>query len=593
MRLVCLVFAPSLGYAVLVWHEIMRAVETCTWDREGVCVYRALSKKVGNAVRTYEVVQVLVRYGFKDVVDRFHLREGLPAKVLRGLHLIEAQSGEPETQGRRLRAALTELGPTAVKFGQILSTRPDLVGPEMAKDLGQLQDRVQAVEFEKIKPVLEEELGTSLADLFFEFNEEAVASASLSQVYRAITRTGKRVAVKVQRPGVRRIIDADLALMRSIAELLVEHVSDIAWMDPVGTVDEFARSVKRELDFGIEARIIERFHKNYEGDPDVFVPRVYAELSSERVLTMDWVDGVRVDDIPQYGRFRSNPHTVAVTGAETLCKQVFEHRFFHADPHPGNIMLVGENRIAFLDYGMVGSLERSDTMAMADVLRAIFQQDAEAAVQAVLQFTTSGDVDNYGALVHEVADYIAFDAEAIIASGEVGKAIDRLTTILRKYQLQLAPRVSLLLKALATVESTGRALDPQIDMVPIIQPYVERIVTQRFSPAQLAREARKNMVLFMRLGREMPTDISNLMRMLRRGKLKIQLNHEGLSHLAAAIDRASNRVTVGLVTGSIIVGSSLLLAADIGARTLGLGGFIFAGLLGITLVISILRSRDF
>ncbi len=556
-------------------------------------MYRSISKRVGNAVRTYEVVQVLVRYGFKDVVDRFRLHEGLPAKVLRGLRLIEAPSGEPETQGRRLRAALTEIGPTAVKFGQILSTRPDLMGVEMAKDLGQLQDRVSTVDFDKIRPVIEEELGASIRELFFEFNEEAVASASLSQVYRATTRTGKRVAVKVQRPGVRRVIEADLTLMHSIAELVTEHVSDIAWMNPVGTVDEFARSVRRELDFTIEARIIERFHKNYEGDPHVFVPRVYTDLSSERVLTMDWVDGIRVDDIAQYGRYRSNPHTVAVTGADTLCKQVFEHRYFHADPHPGNILLIGENRIAFLDYGMVGSLEETDTATIADVLRAIFRQDAASAVQAMLQFTTSGESEDYAALVHEVADYIAFDAEAIIASGEVGKAIDRLTAIMRKYKLQLAPRVSLLMKALVTIESTGRALDPGIDMVPIIQPYVERIVVQRFSPAQLAREARQNMVLLMRLSRQMPADIANLMRMLRRGKLKIQLNHEGINYLAAATDRASNRITVGLVTGSIIVGSSLLLAADIGARTLGLGGFIFAGLLGLTLVISILRSRDF
>ncbi len=556
-------------------------------------MYRSVSKRVGNAVRLAEVVQVLVRYGFSDVVHRLGLHEGLPAKVLRGLHLIEAPSAELDTQGRRLRAALTEIGPTAVKFGQILSTRPDLVGVAMAKDLGQLQDRVAATAFDTMKPVIEEELKSPLHDLFFEFDEEAIASASLSQVYRAVTRTGKRVAVKVQRPGIRRVIDADLDLMRAIAEWIAEHVSDVAWMDPEGMVEEFARSVKRELDFSIEARIIERFRKNYEGDPHVFIPRVYPELSSERVMTMDWVEGVRVDEITQYGRFRSNPHTVAVTGAETLCKQVFEHRFFHADPHPGNIMLVGENRIAFLDYGMVGSLEESDTVAIADVLRAIFHQDAEAAVQAVLQFTTSGEVGDHSALVHEVADYIAFDAEAIIASGEVGKAIDRLTVILRKYKLQLAPRVSLLLKALATVESTGRALDPQIDMVPIIQPYAEQIVQQRFAPTQLAREARKNMMLMMRLGREMPKDISQLMRMLRRGNFKMQLNHEGLSHLASAIDRASNRVTVGLVTGSIIVGSSLLLAADIGARTLGLGGFIFAGLLGLTLVISILRARDF
>ena len=555
-------------------------------------MYRTISKRVGNAVRLAEVVQVLVRYGFSDVVHRLGLHEGLPAKVLRGFRLIEAPSGEPETQGRRLRAALTELGPTAVKFGQILSTRPDLVGGEMAKDLGLLQDRVRAIEFEKLKPVIEEELGAPLADLFSEFNEEAVASASLSQVYRATTRTGKRVAVKVQRPGVRRIIEADLLLMRSIAEWIVERVPDVTWMNPVGTVDEFARSVKRELDFAIEARIIEQFRKNYDGDPRVFVPRVYTELSSERVLAMDWVEGVRVDDIAQYGRYRSNPQTVAVTGADTLCKQVFEHRFFHADPHPGNILLIGENRIAFLDYGMVGSLEETDTATIADVLRAIFRQDAESAVQAMLQFTTSGETDEYSALVHEVADYIAFDAQAIISTGEVGKAIDRLTAIMRKYRLQLAPRVSLLMKALATVESTGRALDPEIDMVPIIQPYVERIVAQRFSPGQLAREARQNMALLVRMGRQVPGDVGHLMRMLRAGKLKIQLNHEGINHLAAAIDRASNRVTVGLITGAIIVGSSLLLAADIGARTLGLSGFIFAGLLGLSLVFSILRSRD-
>ncbi len=587
-----LVFFSALGYAGTATARTEQHAPGQSRAVEDLKVYRTISKRVGNAVRLAEVVQVLVRYGFSDVVHRLSLHEGLPAKVLRGLRIIEAPSGEPETQGRRLRAALTELGPTAVKFGQILSTRPALVGAELAKDLGQLQDHVQALEFDQLKPVIEEELGAPIGDLFTEFDEDAVASASLSQVYRARTRSGIPVAVKVQRPGVRRIIDADLQLMHAIAEWIAERVSDIAWMNPVGTVDEFARSVRRELDFNIEARIIEQFRKNYDGDPLVFVPRVYPELSSERVLTMDWVEGVRVDDIAQYPQFRSNPHSVAATGADTLCKQVFEYRFFHADPHPGNILLIGENRIAFLDYGMVGSLEEADTATIADVLRAIFRQDAESAVQAMLQFTTSGEIDEYGALVHEVADYIAFDAQAILSTGEVGKAIDRLTTIMRKYRLQLAPRVSLLMKALVTVESTGRALDPDIDMVPIIKPYVERIVAHRFSPAQLARETRHNMALFVRMGRQMPGDLSHLLRMLRTGRLKIQLNHEGINHLAAALDRASNRVTVGLITGAVIVGSSLLLGADIGARTLGLGGFIFAGLLGLSLVVSILRSRN-
>lgn len=556
-------------------------------------MYRSITRRVGDAVRLAEVIQVLVRHGFADIVRRLGLHEGIPAKLLRGLHLIEAAGGEPETAGKRLRAALTELGPTAVKFGQILSTRPDVIGADIAADLHLLQDRVDTLPFDEIRPVLEGELGGRLEELFEEFDPVPVAAASLSQVYSAVVRPGRRVAVKVQRPGVRKVIEADLSLMQAIAEWIAEHIGDLAWMNVPGMVAEFKRSITRELDFTVEARTIERFRKNYETTRDVFIPKTYPRHCAARVLTMDWIDGIRVDALDGFRERGCVPAEVARIGCDTLCRQVFEFRLFHADPHPGNILVTRNNQVAFLDYGMVGSLEQADTVAMADLLRAILREDAEGTVRALVSFTTAGDIENPDAMIHEVADYIAFDAQAIIAQGEVGKAIERLTEILRRYQLQLAPRFSLLLKAVCTIESTGRALDPDMNMIPVIRPYIERIVAERYSPVQLLREARENAALLVEVGRDIPSDVRNLLRMLRRGRLKIQLNHQGLEELAAETDRASNRVTLGLITGAIIVGSSMLFSAGTGARPIGLAGFIVAGILGFAIIISILRTRNF
>lgn len=555
--------------------------------------YQTLGKRVGNAVRLAEVIQVLVRHGFADIVRRIGLHEGLPAKLLRGLRVIEAPSGEPETFGRRLRSALTELGPTFVKVGQILSTRPDLVGHDICAALSHLQDRVDPVDFEEIRPVIEGDLGVSVESLFAEFTYTPMAAASLSQVYHARLHTGADVVVKVQRPGIRAVIESDLNLIRRIAEWIVDHVSDFQWMDPVATVDEFGRSIHRELDFTIEARLIERFRENYAGDTQVFIPKIYRDRSSSRVITMDYVHGERVDNFDAYEDLNCDPKVVAETGCETLCKQIFKFHLFHADPHPGNIMVMRDNRIAFLDYGMVGHLERPDVQAIAELLRSIFQDDPEACVQALLTFTTTADMVDRTALTHEVADFIAFEAQTILGRADVSRVIEQLTNTLRRHRMELAPRFSLLLKALATIESTGHALNPELNMVPILQPYVEEVIRDRFSPRQLAEDAQQNAVQMLRLGREVPREVQQLLGMLRRGRLRIQLNHEGLNHLANVTDRSSNRLTFSVIAGSIIVGSSMLLAADIGLYPIGLAGYSVAGVLGLALLISILRSRNF
>ncbi|GMU91496.1 MAG: ubiquinone biosynthesis protein UbiB [Candidatus Hydrogenedentota bacterium] len=555
--------------------------------------YRSLAKRVGDAVRLAEVVQILVRHGFADIVRRLGMHEGLPAKVLRGLHLIDEPIAAPDTIGARLRAAMTELGPTYIKFGQILSTRPDIISPSICDELSRLQDRVEPLPFDQMRSVIEEDLGGRVEVRFAAFDTEPVAAASLSQVYRARTLDGRDVAVKVQRPGVRQVMESDLSLLKTAAEWASEHVSDFEWMDPVGIIEEFERSVARELDFTIEARVIQRFRKNYSGVTTVFVPRVEPDLSGRRVLTMDWIDGARVDALDQYPARNCSPRQVAINGCNALCQQVFEHHLFHADPHPGNILVTRDNQIAFLDYGMAGHLEPMDVHAMADLLRAVFEENSQRCVQALLSFTTTGDADDLASLEHDVAQYIAFEAQTVLGKADVGRALEQVTNLLRRHKLQLSPRFSMLLKAMATIESTAHLLDPTLDFAQIIRPYVENIVMARFSPQQLAHEGQQGLATLLRVGREIPGDVQQLIRTVRRGKLKVQLDHDGLDHLSNVTDRATNRIAFSVIAGSLIVGSSLLIASDVGAKSIGYGGFTIAGALGIALLISILRSKNY
>ena len=553
--------------------------------------YSKLSMSAGNAVRFGEVVHVLVRHGFADIVRRSGLHNRLPARMLRGLNLTSAPTGEPTTFGQRRCAALTELGPTFVKFGQILSTRPDLTGPEVARELSELQDNVAPLPFEQMRQVIEESLELKIEEAFGAFDETPVASASLSQVYRATLKTGEAVAIKVQRPNIEAIIESDINLMRQLSEWLEGHLFEDRLMDPSAVVDEFARSIQRELDFTIEARIIEQFRLNFEETPEVFIPQVYTGLCRKRVLTMDWVDGVRVDQFEAYPARNCEPRRVAVLGCEALCKMVFEHHLFHADPHPGNIFIMRDNRLAFLDLGMAGHLERVDVAAIAELLYAMFRRDAADCVDALMTVTAKGMPENRELLEHEIAEFIAFEAQAIVGGGQVSKGIERATHILRRFNLELAPRFSLLLKALGTIELVGRKLDPNLDMVPIIQPYVEQVIAQRFHPREMMREAQENALALVKLSRQVPGDLSYLLHQLRRGKLKFTVHHEHLENLAATIDRSSNRNTVGIIVAAIILGSSLLITTDSSIHFLGVAGYLFAALLGVMLIVSILWNR--
>ncbi len=555
--------------------------------------YTRLGRRTVNAVRFAEVLQVMIRHGFADLLRRAGFQKGLPAQMLRRLRLLKARPGAPETFGERLRTALVELGPTFIKFGQILSTRPDLVSHTIAQELSLLQDKVDVLPFESICPVLEEALGGDYHRIFSQLDEKPIASASISQVYRGVLKTGEAVALKIQRPGIVKIIESDLSLMEQIAGWLTDHSEEAHWFDPIGIVDEFSRSIRRELDFTIEARVIDQFRRNFEEDDRVIVPRVFLELSTHQVMLMDWVDGIRVDKVEHYAERRCDTTKIAEIGCDVLCKMVFEHHLFHADPHPGNIFITYDNKLAFLDFGMAGHIESKDAIIIADLLLAIFNKKSSECVRAILRLTQDSEPENLQALEQEIAEYIAFEAQTIVGGGQVAKGIDRATQILRSHQIELAPRFSLLVKALATIETVGQTLDPHMNMVPIIQPYVERLIERRYIPRYVVKDTWDTLRDMARSGSEIPGDVSFMFRQLRRGKLKVQVHHEHLENLAATIDRASSRITVGIIIAAIIVGSSLLINVGSPIYRLGMAGFIFAGIVGSFLIFSILWSRRF
>ncbi|MBI1319357.1 MAG: hypothetical protein GC168_10495 [Candidatus Hydrogenedens sp.] len=552
-----------------------------------------LGKQTVNAVRLAEVLQVFARHGFADLLQRAGFHDGLPARLLRGLNLMEAPEGTPATVGERLCRALTDLGPTFIKFGQVLSTRPDLIGPKLADELSTLQDDVKPLPFTEMRKIIEAELGAPLRQLYTHFDEEPIASASLSQVYRATLETGDAVAVKVCRPDGERIIESDLSLMRQLAVWVADHLEESRIVDPPGVVDEFARSIRRELDFDIEAQVIEQFRKNFEDVDFVAVPAVYHDRSSRHVMTMEWIDGIRVDRFEDYEARGSERSVVAENGCEALCMMVFEHHLFHADPHPGNMFLTYDNQLAFLDLGMAGHLERADVAAIADLFLAIFHQDAAECVEAVLTLAQSGEVEDREGMEHEIADFIAFEAERIIRSGEVSKGLERAVQILHRHHLRLAPRFSLLLKALATIEIVGRKLYPELDFVPILEPYVRKLIAERYHPSHLMRDAQHSASTLLKLSRQVPVDASSALQQLRKGQLTFRVRHEQLNHLANTMDRTSNRNALAMIVAALIVGSSLIITAESSLRALGFVGFVTAGLLGVWLIISIMLSRKY
>ncbi len=539
--------------------------------------------------RLREITTVLVRYGFQDVVARLRLPgSGTVGRVRR-----RRRDELPATRALRLRRALEALGPTFVKFGQALSTRGDVLGPELIAELSQLQDSLPPLPPGVAEAVIEAALGQPVAGLFAGFEAVPIAAASIAQVHRATLPSGERVAVKVRRPEIEATIERDLAILAQLARLAERYLPDADLFQPAALVTEFARSIRRELDLAREGRTFERFARNFEGDETVRFPRVHWTRTTNAVLTLEYIDGVKALDI--LGREGYDPGLVARRGGAIMLKQVLRHGLFHADPHPANLFILPGNVVCMLDLGNVGHLDRRMRDAVAALVRAIVEEDAERLTHAVLGIGKPLRPIDMGQLRRDVTELVDTYAGIAFRDLQVGPLLQDALSVMRRYRIQAPPDLMLLVRAFVTIEGVGRQLDPTFKLIDEARPVVLEILRDRLRPAGAAArlgEMGRDAALALQ---DLPGDLLEIVSKAKDDRLQIQFVHRNLDQFVREMDRASNRLGFAIVIAALIVGSSLIVQGGGGALlfglpALGLIGFVTAGILGLWLAVGILRS---
>jgi len=489
---------------------------------------------------------------------------------------------------------LEELGPSFIKLGQLVSTRPDLVPPEACAEFEKLQDTVPAFPVSQVREIIETELGDSLEALFKEFDETPVASASVSQVHRAVLPDGTVTAVKVRRPGIRTTIEVDLEIMFNLAELIEKHIHGMETLDPIGIVREFSRTIKRELNFDIEAGNIERFARNFRSDTNIYVPKVYRHLSTDKVLVMEFVEGIKISDLNALADANLNLELIADRGADIILKQIFEHGFFHADPHPGNILVLPDNVICLLDYGMTGTLTGRNRDNLVDLIAGIVRRNAKRMTRSLIRLSQLESAETVESLEADIADFVEQHLYRPLKDIRMGSLLTQLFQLLIRHNLKIPPVFYLLDKALITVEGNGRRLSPEFDIIEHMKPFVRQLLSERLSIRKLRKDFYATSLDWEAVLRELPSDTRNIINKIKRGRIRIEFEHKGLEPMLKTHDRISNRVVYGIVLSSLVIGSSLIVLSGIPPKwheipIIGIIGFLTAGAMGFWLLISIMR----
>jgi len=543
-----------------------------------------------NLGRSREIAAVLLNHGFGDIVDRVGLRN-FWQRWSRWLTFRPALPPTPTlTAFARVRLSLEALGPTFIKFGQVMSTRPDLIPAAMITELKMLQEQVPPFSSADAIAQVEHELGRPVSDLYASFDREPLAAGSLAQVHRATHRDGTPLAVKIRRPSAVRDIERDLSLMQELAVLLERHVPESRVFDPTGLVTHFGRSIRRELNFAREGRTMQEFARYFRSDPTLYVPRVWDDLTTEGVLTMEYVEGLRVDDTTDLSRWPCSPADIAVRGARLFMKQAFEYGVFHGDPHPGNLRIRPDGAICLLDYGMIGMLDESMREMLVDLFVAIARQDADSAVNVVLVLGHPYREVDRPLLKIDMRDFVANYYGIELERLNVGNMLGDFVTILTQHGIRCPGSLTLLIRALVTLEGIGRRLDPEFNLAGHLQPYVEKLVKDRYQPGRMAERLLERSKRVWHAVEEMPGHVSRTLEKLSKDERRMQLEHRGLDRFTLEIERASNRLAVGLVMSAIIVASALLMRQGTQSLWLTLPLFLISSLLGIWLIYGIFRS---
>ncbi len=552
-----------------------------------------LGRGYRHANRYLKIIQVLIKYGFEDVVAQ----TGLEAIFDLGRKVTFRKTDQKISRlsrWERMRMALEELGPTFVKFGQIMSTRPDLVPLELIAELKKLQDTVPPFPEEKAIGVIEEELGGSVDEIFKNFEATPIAAASIAQVHRATLAGGEEVAVKVRRPGIERTIETDLDIMFHLATMVEKHIEEMRAYNLVKIVEEFDRSIHKELNFFLEASNIERFGNYFRKDKEIHVPECYRDYSSKKVLTMEFIEGIKISEIELLKEHSLDPKIIARRGGELVLKQIFEFGFFHADPHPGNIFVLPGNVICFLDFGMMGTLTRSTQELITSIAAGALTRDVSRIIRSVLRLCETNGNINRKELELQVTELIDRYFYVSLEQMDMAALINDLIRFFPDNNLVIPADLYLLARALVLLQGNGEMLDPDYNVARQIEPYVKKMIRQRLHFRTLAKDLLASSEELVELTKELPFEIREIIDKIKNGTLKMDIEHKGLGPMLGTHERISNRIAFAIVLAAIIIGSSLITLSRIpplwrDVPVIGVVGFIAAGLLGFWLLISILR----
>jgi ubiquinone biosynthesis protein len=524
-----------------------------------------------------QILTTLVRYGYQDVVTALHL-EGIARPIERvALGNALPQQDRP----RRLRLVCEDLGPTFVKLGQLLSTRPDLLPEAYTNELASLRDDVKTFPFGQVESILNDEYGRPPGQIFASLDERPVASASISQVHRAILHDGRMVALKVQRPEIAKVVQADLDIIKNLAQLIERRIPNLAIYRPLSMAREFERTIKRELDFSRERRTIERCRLQFADDRSVHIPLTLPDLCTSRVLAMEFIEGVPINDLDGIRLMGSTPEKIAVAGARVLLKQVFEFGFFHADPHPGNLRVLPSGVIAPLDYGVFGHLDLRTRERITGLLSGLLSQDADRVIRALESLEIRRDHSDARGFRRDVAELVSAYSDLTLDSIDLGVLLRDLTGIIRTHRLTIPPDLVLLIRALVTIESVGRGLDPRFDIAAQLHPFLRDEMLRRFKPDRILSQTVRTGEDLRRIATLIPDLLSQSLESIKRGELRVVFDLQGFERMVRQLTRASNSLTLGIVIAGLFVSSSLLFR--VGQTTLAYLGFTLALTLGAAL----------
>jgi ubiquinone biosynthesis protein len=544
--------------------------------------------------RLNEIAGVLVRHGFGDTVRRLGLADALEraGHALHRDHAADLARLEPPVQ---TRLALEELGPTFVKFGQILAGRADLFGPDWIAEFARLHSHVPAIPLDELRMQLHEDLGDEPERVFERFDIEPLAAASIAQVHRARTKDGHEVVVKIRRPGIREVIEADLRLLDRLAAMAETEMPALQPYRPRQLVRELARSLQRELDLAAECHNAERIAGNLAVLPHVLIPKVFWEHTHERINVQAFIDGIPGSDLDRVSAEGLDRPLLARRGAQAVLKMIVEDGFFHADPHPGNVFYLPGNRIAFIDFGMVGRLSTRRREELLQLLLGLVEREPQAVADVLLDWTGDAHGVNLGVLEGEIEAFVDQYHGTPLADLHLGQMLADVTTILREHRLALPSDLALLIKAFISLEGMGRGLDPGFHMATEALPLLRQVVRARYQPKALGKRAWQTLRRGMALAEQIPHDVSRALRNLRRGRMQLHIDLAHLKRVGDQLDRAANRLSLALVIAALIIGSSIVMTVSGGPKLFGLPAFGFLGfcgavLGGVWLVRSIWRS---